>query len=121
MELVTKGILSSILRRLAVFGTTLVPINIREESSRHTLDLDAATCYLSIRSYREWDEENMINFLSAELMIKMPLLHNQNLDSTVMVFPMEYLGDTGGGREGERTVTSKIRRSAGDKGRRAAH
>ena len=90
-----EGLFSGILIRLAIFGTTLVPIDIREESTCHTLDLDAVTCYLGIGSYREWDEETRIIFLFAELMSKIPLFHTQNIDSNVMGFPMEYFEGKG--------------------------
>lgn len=51
-ELVADGHLSDIIRRVAVFGLTLVPLDIREESTRHTLALDAITRHLGIGSYK---------------------------------------------------------------------
>ena len=51
-ELVADGHVSDIIRRVAVFGMTLVPLDIREESTRHTLALDAITRHLGIGSYK---------------------------------------------------------------------
>lgn len=36
-EMVADGLLIDVMRRLAVFGMTLVPLDIREESTRHTV------------------------------------------------------------------------------------
>lgn len=51
-ELVADGRVSDIIRRVAVFGMTLVPLDIREESTRHTIALDAITRHLGIGSYK---------------------------------------------------------------------
>ena len=66
-ELVADGLLSDIIRRIAVFGLSLVPLDIREESTRHTMALDAITRYLGIGSYKDWDEQARINWLTSEL------------------------------------------------------
>jgi phosphoenolpyruvate carboxylase len=42
---VADGLLVDILRRVAVFGLTLCPLDLRQESSRHTDALDAVTRY----------------------------------------------------------------------------
>jgi len=72
-ELVADGHVSDIIRRVAVFGLTLVPLDIREESTRHTLALDAITRHLGIGSYKEWDESARLNWLQSELTTKRPL------------------------------------------------
>ncbi len=51
-ELVADGRVSDIIRRVAIFGLTLVPLDIREESTKHTLALDAITRHLGIGSYK---------------------------------------------------------------------
>ena len=51
-ELVADGHVSDIIRRVAVFGMTLVPLDIREESTRHTIAIDAITRHLGIGSYK---------------------------------------------------------------------
>ena len=48
---VADGSLLDTIRRLAVFGISLVPLDVREESTRHTLALDAISQYLGIGSY----------------------------------------------------------------------
>jgi len=96
-ELVADGLVSDIIRRIAVFGMTLVPLDIREESTRHTLALDAITRELGIGSYKEWDEEARLNWLHQELNSRRPLFrirdieqNNLNLDpdtrKTLMVY-----------------------------------
>lgn len=72
-ELVADGHVSDIIRRVAVFGLTLVPLDIREESTRHTLALDAITRQLGIGSYKEWDEKARLNWLQSEMNSRRPL------------------------------------------------
>lgn len=80
-DLVADGLLSDIIRRLKVFGITLVPLDIREESTKHTEALDAITKWLGVGSYAEWDEDTRITWLASELANKRPL------------FPSEHLAD----------------------------
>lgn len=88
-ELVADGLLIDVMRRLAVFGMTLVPLDIREESTRHTEALDAITRWLGIGSYKEWDEEARLSFLQSEIASKRPLfrvreLQKMGFDETVV-------------------------------------
>ena len=80
-DLVADGLLSDIIRRLKVFGITLVPLDIREESTKHTNALDAITRWLGIGSYAEWDEEARVNWLSSELSSRRPLFPSERLNS----------------------------------------
>jgi len=80
-DLVADGLLSDIVRRLKVFGITLVPLDIREESTKHTSALDAITRWLGIGSYAEWNEEARINWLSSELSSRRPLFASERLAS----------------------------------------
>ena len=77
---VADGFLLDIIRRLSAFGVTLVPLDIREESTRHTLALDSITRYLGLGSYKEWDEEARISFLQSELSNKRPLINLKDLE-----------------------------------------
>lgn len=61
------------MRQLSTFGLTLVKLDIRQESDRHTDVMDAITNYLGIGSYREWSEEKRQEWLLAELRSKRPL------------------------------------------------
>jgi len=79
-DLVADGLLSDIVRRLKVFGVTLVPLDIREESTKHTNALDAVTRWLGIGSYAEWDEEARVNWLSSELSSRRPLFPSERLN-----------------------------------------
>lgn len=78
-EMVADGLLLDIIRRLATFGTTLVPLDIREESTRHTMALDAITRFLGIGSYAEWDEKSRVAFLQSELAGKRPLIRTRDI------------------------------------------
>lgn len=79
--LVADGLLVDIIRRVAVFGMSLVPLDIREESTKHTEALDAVTRYLGIGAYKEWSEEARISWLTAELSSKRPLFSDRDLES----------------------------------------
>lgn len=88
-QLVADGALSDIIRRLHVFGLSLVPLDIREESTKHTEAIDAITRWLGVGSYREWSEEAKLAWLSSELSNKRPLYRNgdmatMGLDESVM-------------------------------------
>lgn len=76
---VADGRLTDLIRRVATFGLTLVPLDIRQESTRHTMALDAITTYLGIGSYDSWDEATRINWLMKELETKRPFFHNADL------------------------------------------
>jgi phosphoenolpyruvate carboxylase len=71
--LIADGKLVDIIRRLAVFGLSMVPLDIREESTKHTEALDAITRWLGAGSYKEWSEEARLNWLTSELSSKRPL------------------------------------------------
>lgn len=79
-ELVAEGRISDIIRRVHVFGLTLVPLDIREESTLHTEALDAITRYLGVGSYKEWTEEARLNWLQSELASKRPFFRIRDLE-----------------------------------------
>jgi len=80
-ESVADGHLLDMIRRLAVFGVSLLPLDIREESTRHTMAMDAITQYLGIGSYEEWSEEERLTFLQKELSGKRPLFRISDLEA----------------------------------------
>lgn len=45
------------MRQVSCFGLSLVKLDIRQESDRHTDVMDAITNFLGIGSYRNWSEE----------------------------------------------------------------
>ena len=62
-QLIADGRLADTLRRVAVFGVTLVRLDVRQEAQRHTEALDAITRQLGFGSYDGWPEERRIDFL----------------------------------------------------------
>lgn len=78
--LVADGHLLDVMRRLRVFGLSLLPLDIREESTKHTEALDAITRWLGIGSYKEWDESARLTWLQSELANKRPLYPLRDLD-----------------------------------------
>ncbi len=82
---VAEGRLKDLLRRLSVFGLTLMRVDIRQESTRHTDALDAVTQALGIGSYADWDEAERQRFLIRELDNRRPLIpHDFEADDDVM-------------------------------------
>ena len=71
---IADGELKDTLRRLNCFGITLLCLDIRQESTRHTAALDAITRYLGLGGYGEWDEGQKQRFLLAELESRRPLV-----------------------------------------------
>jgi phosphoenolpyruvate carboxylase len=69
-----SGRLLDVLRRVAAFGVTMAPLDIRQESERHTEALDAITKALRLGSYAEWDEARRLEFLVRELENPRPLI-----------------------------------------------
>ncbi|TYG89303.1 hypothetical protein ES288_A12G089500v1 [Gossypium darwinii] len=70
---IADGSLLDFLRQVSTFGLSLVRLDIRQESDRHTDVLDAITKHLDIGSYREWPEERRQEWLLSELRGKRPL------------------------------------------------
>ncbi|KAF9688031.1 hypothetical protein SADUNF_Sadunf02G0154700 [Salix dunnii] len=70
---IADGSLLDFLRQVSTFGLSLVRLDIRQESDRHTDVLDAITKHLGIGSYREWSEDHRREWLLYELSGKRPL------------------------------------------------
>ena len=70
---IADGSLLDFLRQVSTFGLSLVRLDIRQESERHTDVMDAITKHLQIGSYREWSEERRQEWLLSELSGKRPL------------------------------------------------
>lgn len=70
---IADGCLLDFLRQVSTFGLSLVRLDIRQESERHTDVLDAVTKHLDIGSYRDWSEERRQEWLLSELTSKRPL------------------------------------------------
>ncbi|KAG0575701.1 hypothetical protein KC19_5G024900 [Ceratodon purpureus] len=70
---IADGSLLDFMRQVSCFGLSLVKLDIRQESDRHTDVLDTITNYLGIGSYRDWPEERRQEWLLSELRGKRPL------------------------------------------------
>jgi phosphoenolpyruvate carboxylase len=66
--------LLDVIRQASTFGLHLCRLDIRQESVKHEAAIDAITTYLGLGSYKEWDEDARIAFLSRELAGNRPLL-----------------------------------------------
>jgi phosphoenolpyruvate carboxylase len=71
---IARGRLLDLFRRLSCFGLTLARLDIRQEADRHTRLLDEVTRELGIGSYRQWDENQRLRFLTSELANRRPLI-----------------------------------------------
>ncbi|KAG6685438.1 hypothetical protein I3842_12G112300 [Carya illinoinensis] len=72
-QAIADGSLLDFLRQVSTFGLSLVRLDIRQESDRHTDVMDAITKHLGIGSYRDWSEERRQEWLLSELSGKRPL------------------------------------------------
>lgn len=73
-EVIAEGSLTDTLRRLAAFGMAMTPLDVRQESTRHSEALDAITRHLNLGSYLEWDEAKRREWICKELKSNRPLL-----------------------------------------------
>jgi len=74
MQSIANDKLLDTLRRVKCFGVTLVKLDIRQESTRHTEALSELTRYLGLGDYEAWSEEEKQAFLIRELASKRPLI-----------------------------------------------
>uniref|UniRef100_A0A7S3VSI5 phosphoenolpyruvate carboxylase n=2 Tax=Dunaliella tertiolecta TaxID=3047 RepID=A0A7S3VSI5_DUNTE len=72
--IVADGRVLDFIRRVSCFGMSLMKLDIRQESTRHTEAMEAITTYLGYGSYEQWDEEQRINWLVSELQGRRPLI-----------------------------------------------
>jgi len=64
---VADGKLLDVIRRVYCFGTTLMRLDIRQESTRHSDVCDAITQHLGLGSYNAWSESQRQEWLLSEL------------------------------------------------------
>ncbi len=74
MGVIAEGPLLDCLRRAVTFGLFLVRLDVRQDAARHRDALSEITDYLGLGRYADWDEEQRIAFLLAELKNRRPLL-----------------------------------------------
>lgn len=78
MGAVADGPLRDVVRRTRCFGTTLLPLDVRQSADRHAAVFDELTRHLGVtdavgRSYAEWPESQRLRFLLQELQGRRPL------------------------------------------------
>lgn len=73
-DYVANGPVTDTIRRINAFGINLVPLDIRQDSARHTQVLDELTKYLELGSYEAWSEEEKQAFLLEQLDSRRPLI-----------------------------------------------
>ncbi|WP_299728354.1 phosphoenolpyruvate carboxylase [uncultured Endozoicomonas sp.] len=77
LGIIADGPLLDVLRRAHCFGLTLIKLDIRQESSRHTQVFSELTKSLGLGDYEHWEELERQSFLLKELQNPRPLLpHN---------------------------------------------
>lgn len=74
MDSIANDNLLNTLRRIKCFGVTLVQIDIRQESTRHTDAIAEITRYIGLGDYASWSEDDKQAFLIRELSSKRPLI-----------------------------------------------
>ena len=74
MGVIADGPLLDTLRRAVTFGLFTVRLDVRQDAARHRDALTEITDYLGLGRYADWDEEQRIAFLQAELKNRRPLL-----------------------------------------------
>ncbi|CAM9115334.1 unnamed protein product [Chrysoparadoxa australica] len=90
-----EGPLKDLMRKLASFGLVMAPLDIRQESTRHSEALDAITRYLGIGSYLQWDELTRQTWLQKELQSRRPLLqHGKKQSQEAAEFFDDIVKDT---------------------------
>ncbi|KAI7840424.1 hypothetical protein COHA_005854 [Chlorella ohadii] len=72
--IVAEGRMLDLLRRIYCFGLSLMKLDLRQESGRHTDCLTEVTEHLGLGSYGEWPEEQRLQFLTEELQGRRPLI-----------------------------------------------
>lgn len=74
MSEIAEGDLLDTIRRLNAFGTTLLRLDIRQESSRHADVVSAITQAIGLGDFNEWSETEKQRFLLQELSGNRPLI-----------------------------------------------
>jgi phosphoenolpyruvate carboxylase len=76
MDTIANGMLLDTIRRAACFGMSLVRLDVRQESTRHSDVLQAICEYYSWGDYNSWTEDEKQTFLLRELTSRRPLIPN---------------------------------------------
>ena len=71
---IADGLLTDILRNVSAFRLTLIPLDVRQESDRHEEAMDCITRNLGLGSFKQWDEQTRIEWLTTQISSKERLL-----------------------------------------------
>jgi len=71
--LIADGRLTDVLRRLAVFGVTLVRLDVRQDAARHAEAIDALSAHAGAGRFSTWDESAKVRFLAKALESERPI------------------------------------------------
>ena len=74
MRIIANGGLLDCLRRIRCFGLGLSRLDIRQESTRHTMAIAEITRYIGLGDYSQWTEDDKQAFLVRELSSRRPLV-----------------------------------------------
>lgn len=74
MKRIAEGKLTDVIRRVSCFGLGLMPMDLRQESTRHAQVFDAVTRYIGLGEYLNWTEAEKQQFLLKELLSSRPLI-----------------------------------------------
>lgn len=74
MGVIADGPLLDCIRRAVTFGLFLVRLDVRQDAARHCAAMSDITEYLGLGRYADWDEDDRVTFLLAELDNRRPLL-----------------------------------------------
>jgi phosphoenolpyruvate carboxylase len=75
--LIANGSLTDTIRRVHAFGLSLLPLDIRQESTAHAEAVGAITKYLGEGDFTTWDESKRQQWLTNELVSRRPLLDSR--------------------------------------------
>ncbi len=73
-ESMANSKLLDVIRQARTFGLHLCKLDIRQESTKHEDAMDAITTHLGLGSFKEWSEDQRMEFLLKELDNNRPLL-----------------------------------------------
>jgi phosphoenolpyruvate carboxylase len=82
-QVIAGGRVEDLLRRIAAFGMTLAPLDIRQEAARHTAALSTLTQARGLGLFSEWEEKERVRFLVDALAGDVPPLPDSVADSNV--------------------------------------
>lgn len=97
-KIAENGGLKDFIRRVHIFGLTLVKLDIRQEADEHTTALDYVTQHVGLGSYRDFDEEKRLSFLTGILEGKRPLIprsHSASGKAKMVLDTFEAIAEIG--------------------------